>query len=94
MTSINWKGDGRKVIHPPASALGINPSVLRLGVARMLAKNFEEAGHSTHSAVGSTLWAVMDYCKSHGIAHELTITWCESGSVMGYTVRRVSPFYS
>jgi len=94
MTSINWKGDGRKVIRPPASALGIRPSVLRLGVARMLAKSFEETGESYHSPIGSTLWAVLDYCKSHGIPHELTIAWCESGSVMGYNVRRLSPFYS
>lgn len=94
MTAINWKGDGRKVIQPPADAMGIRPMAIRLGAARMVAQMFDVSGHSNHSAMGSTLWVVLDYCLTNGIAHSLTTYRCESGSVMGYEVKRLEPFYT
>lgn len=92
--TINWTGDARKTISPPADAPGILPRAVRLGTAKQVRDQFIASGKSVHTPIGTTLWVVLDFCLSAGIAHELTTAYCESGSVMGYTVRRVGNFYS
>lgn len=86
---IDWKGDGRATVHPPREALGYGPSPVRLGTARLLAANLVESRNSNHSAMGSTLWVVIDYCLSHSLAFNLRISVDEYGCPVGYHVELV-----
>lgn len=92
-STIDWLGDGRTTQEPPASAVGAGPTSVRLGTAKALAANFVEAGHSHHSAMGSTLWVVMDYCASQSIPYDLTVHVGPYGEINGYTVTRVEKWY-
>lgn len=88
--TIDWNGDGRYHVSPPADAPGQAPTVLRLGSARLIVGLFRDKGESNHGALGSTVWVVVDYCLAHNIPHEV-ITYREDGQILGYTVKRREP---
>lgn len=66
---INWKGDGRKRITPPAGAPG-NPKPCSLASARRYVLEFLSQGH-IHSH-GTMLWVAEDFCAQHNIGFVTT----------------------
>lgn len=92
-STIDWLGDGRKTQEPPANALGAGPTPVRLGTAKVIAEEFVKAGVSRHSAMGSTLWVVMDYCASQSIPYDLTVHVGPYGDINGYTITRTERYY-
>lgn len=77
-------GDGRRLAHPPAGAIGARPIPVRKGTARTLAKSFYENGYSNHSPAGSTVWVILKYCEHYRIPYTL-----EFYPKLGYRVTRI-----
>ena len=92
-THIDWLGDGRKMQHPPKDAIGSGPTPVRLGTAKVLAEHFVQHGTSRHSAMGSTVWVILDYCAAQSIPYDLTVHVGPYGTIDGYTVTRTPKFY-
>ena len=68
MARSRFDGDGRHTLTalPRHVTDGTRPKRIRRGTARLLIENFENVGLSTHSAQGSTLWVIREYCESKG----------------------------
>lgn len=92
-SKINWLGDGRKSLLPPADAIGAGPTSVRLGTAKVIAEQFSKTGVSRHSAMGSTVWVVMDYCAAQSIPYDLAVHVGPYGTIDGYTITRTPKYY-
>lgn len=90
--SINWKGDGRGNCCPPVGAIGREPTTVRLSTARNIANEFILSGYSTHSGAGSTLWVVIDWCRTYNVSHSVTTHYDRLGNVTGYYVEAIKSY--
>jgi hypothetical protein len=67
------RGDGRHTLQPdPTFVLeGTSPIPVRRETARMLCRLFDEAGCSSHTGQGGTLWVIREHCWDNAIQHEV-----------------------
>jgi hypothetical protein len=80
------KGDGRIMLEamPKHVRPDTQPLRIRRGTARMIINWFERNGFSSHSAMGGTLWLIIEYCEHHKIPYMVT-----GSREMGYYVERM-----
>ena len=82
-----FDGDGRMKVHPIAPRPDTRPIAVSYGAARRTIDAFSQAGHSSHSGSGSTLWIVEAWCKHQGIP--VTVEeQRHDGELLGYFAKR------
>lgn len=67
-----FSGDGRLTVQPVNSPPGLRPRAVRVSVARLLIKKWEETGRSVHTSAGSTVWVLVTHCLENNIDYVLT----------------------
>jgi hypothetical protein len=80
-----FNGDGRYKRTPMLRLPNTNPMAVTNAQARATIDAFMQAGHTTHSLAGGTLWVVLVWAQTHGVPYSLR---AEPGA--GYFVERIA----
>jgi hypothetical protein len=84
---VPFEGDGRKRISCQSIHLQhMFPSPISYSQARMLIDRFLQRGESNHSALGETLWVLIEWCQYHKEPYTLT-----AYPGFGYQIKRAKP---
>jgi hypothetical protein len=85
-TGTRFDGDGRRTLAPYEAfkVADTVPMPMRRGSARVIIEAFETSGCTVHSPRGSTVWVVVEWCRSKGIYYQV-----ESSKHNGFYIKRL-----
>ena len=86
------RGDGRFKIkcnpHAPGHDVILgNPMQVRLAIAKSIVQNFQDGRYSNHSARGSLVWVIQEWCHLNNVPYRIARHGL-AGNTGGYQIWR------